>query len=433
MYQFDVSLNAKTAIKERIVWMIYLGITFFLLYGSANYWTSLTAPHSSLFFEWERNIPFIEAAIIPYMASDLMFALVFLLPHTRLELRVLALRVFSIVLFSVILFLIFPLQYAFSKPEIEHFTFLFGALQSDLPFNQAPSLHVSFAIVLWYSMKRHLKSLIFKLLWAIFFIAIALSTVFVYQHHFIDLPTGALVGFLAVYFISEKRENKVLRAFMTPRHLKMALYYLIASTLFMFLALTVSLGFLYLFVSLFLVSVIYAFGLNSLMKNNYLYPILFPYFVGNQLSWIYYKRRLSLMTEVKENVYFGRKPTFKESGVLRDKCRNVLDLTLEQFSVSQGFNKINVGLLDQTIPSPKLLHEAVMLIEKHKTEGVYVHCALGLSRSVLVISSWLLYRGYSRDKVNALIQKIRPSYVKSAYMGIALDIYEEYLEYNSEK
>lgn len=58
MYQFDVSLNAKTAIKERIVWMIYLGITFFLLYGSANYWTSLTAPHSSLFFEWERNIPF---------------------------------------------------------------------------------------------------------------------------------------------------------------------------------------------------------------------------------------------------------------------------------------------------------------------------------------------------------------------------------------
>lgn len=433
MYKFDVALNAKTAMKERIVWMLYLGITFFLLYGSANYWASVTAPHDAFFFTWESSIPFVEAFIVPYMASDLMFVLAFLLPYTRLELRVLALRVFSIVLFSVLIFLIFPLQFSFSKPEIETFTWLFGVLEADLPFNQAPSLHVSFAIVLWYSMQTRVKSLFGKVFLALWFGLISLSTLFVYQHHFIDLPTGALVGFLAVYFISSKRENRVLKAFMTPRHLKMALYYLLASALFMILALNVSLLFLYLFVSLFLVSVVYAFGLNGLMKKTYLYPMLFPYFLGNQLSWMYYKRRLSLTTEVKENVYFGRKPTFKETGLVLTRCRNVIDLTLEQFYISQGLNKVNLGLLDQTIPNPDLLHKAVLLIEEHKKEGVYVHCALGLSRSVLVISAWLLYTGHNRDEVEQIMQEIRPKYVKSTYMGITLDIYEEYLEYNSKK
>ena len=131
------------------------------------------------------------------------------------------------------------------------------------------------------------------------------------------------------------------------------------------------------------------------------------------------------MSKVEEGVYLGRKPTFKETGLLMGKCRNVIDLTLEQFYISQGLNKINIGLLDQTIPNPKLLHKAVLLIEEHKEEGVYVHCALGLSRSVLVISAWLIYRGYSRDEVEKLMDEIRPDYVKSEYMGIALDIYEK--------
>jgi len=84
--------------------------------------------------------------------------------------------------------------------------------------------------------------------------------------------------------------------------------------------------------------------------------------------------------------------------------------------------------LDQTIPNPKLLHKAVLLIEEHKEEGVYVHCALGLSRSVLVISAWLLYTGHSRDEVEQIMNTIRPNYVKSQYMSIALDIYENYIK-----
>ena len=430
MYKFDVALGAKTALKERIVWMLYLGLMFFLLYGSANQYASLTAPHPSFVFGWEHNIPFIESFIVPYMASDLMFVIAFLLPYTRLELRILALRVFAIVMVSVLFFVLFPLQFSFERGEVQSFSWLFTALKADLPFNQAPSLHVSFSIVLWSSMQTQIKSLFGKVLLALWFTLIALSTLFVYQHHFIDLPTGVLVGFLAVYLISEKMENRFLKAFMTPRHLKMALYYLVGSALFMFLAFKVSVFFFYPFVSLFLVSVVYAFGLNEMLSKKIYWILLFPYFLGNQLSWMYYKRKLPLMTKVKGNVYFGRKPTLQETGKILNKCNIVLNLAPEHFYISQGLKKINLPFLDQTIPNPKLLHKAVLLIEEHKDEGVYVHCALGLSRSVLVISTWLLYCGYSRDEVEKMMNEIRPNYVKSEYMGIALDIYEEALKTN---
>ena len=52
---------------------------------------------------------------------------------------------------------------------------------------------------------------------------------------------------------------------------------------------------------------------------------------------------------------------------------------------------------------------------------------------MLIISAWLLYIGHNRDEVEQIMQEIRPKYVKSTYMGITLDIYEEYLEYNSKK
>jgi protein-tyrosine phosphatase len=222
---------------------------------------------------------------------------------------------------------------------------------------------------------------------------------------------------------------------MTPRSLKMALYYLLASAFFMVLAFQVSVWFLYLFLSLFLVSVVYAFGLNEILLTRslcryFLLRLLFtPYLWGNRISWNYYKRKLPLMAKVDDGVYFGRLYGINEQKKLEDKgLRHVLNLAIEHTVLRKHYFYCfyNLPLLDQTIPNPKLLHKAVLLIEEHKKEGVFVHCALGLSRSVLVISAWLLYRGHSRDEVEKIISEIRPAYVKSTYMGIALDIYEDY-------
>ena len=200
-YDFDPALDAPATRKERWVWMVFLGILFFLLYGAANQYAHLTAPHPSWFMAWEQQIPFIPWFIVPYMSSDILFCIAFLLPQTRGELRLLAARVTLIILISVAIFMLLPLQFAFQKPDTSAFSGLFGLLQADLPYNQLPSLHISFAIVLWASMRKQLRSVVVKYAVAIWFWLIAVSTLVVYQHHFVDIPGGVVMGLLAVYSV----------------------------------------------------------------------------------------------------------------------------------------------------------------------------------------------------------------------------------------
>jgi protein-tyrosine phosphatase/membrane-associated phospholipid phosphatase len=437
-YAFDHELTAKSVMKERLVWMLYIGIIFFLLYGVANHYAGLTAPHPTLNFGWEDKIPFIPEFIVPYMSSDVMFICAFLFPYTRLELRVLAERVLFIILTAVVLFTFFPFQFAFEKPATtESFSFLFGVLQADLPYNQAPSLHISFAIVLWYSMREYLTLWWVKVLVATWIWLIVLSTLFVFQHHILDLPTGAALGFFTLYFINAEKDSILTRSFTTPRSLKMGLYYLIASAFFLILSVNIGtfswLAFWF-FLSLFSVSIIYAFGLNALLagkeaKASWWQWLLFaPYFVGNYLSWQYYKRKLPLMQALKDNVYLGRYPSAKEYSILEEKgiCL-ALNLATEQQVQKKGLAQIRLPFLDQTIQSPESLHQGVEYIEAHKEDGVYVHCTLGLSRSVLLTSAWLLFNGYSLNEAQEEIAKIRPNAVKSPYMQITLEIYQKYL------
>ena len=440
MYPFDPALEAKSTTKERFVWMLFMGITFFLLYGAANQYAGLSAPHPSFWMGWEKEIPFIPSFIVPYMSSDLMFMIAFFMPYTRLELRILAARVLFILLVSVAIFVLFPLQFSFSKPPIDSYTFLFGLLEADLPFNQLPSLHIAFAIVLWTSMYKYLKPLWLKIFVALWFWLIVLSTLFVYQHHFIDLPTGAGLGFLAVYLIGEKRSLFLTTNFTTPRSLKMGLYYLMVSIFFMLLAFkvdTLHWLFLWFFFSLFCVSIVYAFGLNRLLAGReakaslWQWLLFAPYFVGNYISWHYYKRKLPLVTSVIPNVYLGRFPTVEEYQKLEAKgIKHYINLAMEQQIQKEHSSQTRFPFLDQTIHAPEALHEGVLLIEKYKEEGIYVHCTLGLSRSVLLISSWLLYQGFTLEEVQQHISKIQPKYVKSSYMQINLEMYQKMLDTN---
>ena len=437
MYTFDPRPQAKATLKERMVWMIYLGALFFLLYGSANSYAQIHAPHPSLFMEWETRIPFIEAFIVPYMSSDVLFCIAFLMPYTRSELRILAARVLFIVLVSTAFFVALPLQFSFDKPEILHFNILFAMLQADLPYNQLPSLHIGFAIVLWASIRPFLTHKLAKILLAGWFWLIALSTLFVYQHHFIDIPTGALTGLLACYLIRDKRESFLTKGFTTPRSLKMALYYFGGAALCLFGAFWfdgAALLFVWLFASLLAVSLIYAFGMSEVIcseggkPNIWQWLLFLPYFAGNYLSWMYYRRKLPLMTHVDGHVYMGRLPASGEYERLKSAgISRVINLAMEQQGHKAGLPQDRFGFLDQTIPSPQALHRAVEKIQSEPDSKVYVHCALGLSRSVLVVAAWLLYRGFSYEEVLQRLGQIRPGYVRSPYMQVSLELYQHYL------
>jgi len=432
MYPFDPALSASATLKERFVWVLFMGALFFILYGAANQYASLNT-HPSFFMEWERHIPFVPSFIIPYMSSDVMFCIAFLLPQSRLELRILALRVLFIVALSVLIFTLFPLQFGFDKPHGDEYQWLFGILSADLPYNQLPSLHISFATVLWMSMRAHLKNVFLKYGVALWLWLIALSTLLVYQHHFIDLPTGALMGALAIALI--RPNNRLLEKFTTPRSLKVGLYYLGAAVLFLVAAFAYhSLIALWLFFSMASVSIVYAFGLNHLIAGEdakaslWQWIIFAPYFVGTNLSWRWYKRKLPLMSHVEDRVYFGRHPAKDEYAQLSEYGINhAINLALEHQINRSALEQTRMPFLDLTIPSPEALHRVVMMIEEKKENGVYVHCALGLSRSVMAISAWMLYRGYPMEQIEERLSTIRPTYVKSKYIYVALNLYQSHL------
>jgi protein-tyrosine phosphatase len=437
MYAFDPKPEAPATRKERFVWMLFMGALFFLLYGAANHFAHLSGPHPSLPMAWEREIPFVPAFIVPYMSSDLLFCAAFFMPYSRFELRVLAARVLFIVAVSVFCFLLFPLQFGFEKPDTDSFAWLFGLLRADLPYNQLPSLHIGFAVVLWASMRKYLANPLFKALLAGWFWLVVLSTLLVYQHHFIDLPTGAAVGLLALYAVPAGRESLLTGGFTTPRSLKVGLYYLAGSVLSVLAAFRfdgAALPFFWLFLSLLAVSLVYAFGLNRALAgrkgraNPLQWLLFFPYFFGSYLSWHYYRRKLPLMTHVLGHVYLGRLPAPVEYERLKSRgITRVINLAAEQQLQKAELPQERLPFLDLTIPSPEALHAVVMQIEA-TGERLYVHCALGLSRSILAVSAWLVYRGYSAEEIDALWRELRPAAVKSPYMEVALQLYREYLE-----
>lgn len=226
-----------------------------------------------------------------------------------------------------------------------------------------------------------------------------------------DLPTGAILGLLALYLIRIDKVSQFTRSFTTPRSLKMALYYIFASAIFLVLAVNVdSLSWLlfWIFLSLLSVSVIYAFGLNTMLagenaKASWWQRLLFaPYFIGNYLSWLYYKRKLPLMQKLKEKIYIGRYPTAKEYTYLKNEgIYTVLNLATEQQIQREKIEQIRLPFLDQTIQSPESLHKGIKYIDMHKDKGIYIHCTLGFSRSILLASAWLIFQGYSRGKKNS--------------------------------
>src|SRR4030095_5885775 len=67
----------------------------------------------------------------------------------------------------------------------------------DRPFNQIPSLHIALAVILWALYARKVTGLA-RILLDVWFMLIGASVLTTYQHHFIDIPTGLVLGWLCV-------------------------------------------------------------------------------------------------------------------------------------------------------------------------------------------------------------------------------------------
>jgi hypothetical protein len=344
---------------------------------------------------------------------------------------------------SVLIFLIIPLQFSFEKPEVTGWLApMFEALKNDLPYNQLPSLHVSLSMVVGYQFIHHSGQLM-RWVYGAWFTLIIVSIMFVYQHHFIDIPSGILVGFLVFYLFPINGKTRLSLFFVTPKHLGMAIKYLAIAIICTVLAFKVSflwILFAWIAISMLLLGTAYATGFNNLSqkkrgKVSWLYLILFwPYYLGNFLTWKYWRKKVTTFNPIDDQVFIGMSLVQEDHILLQENnIKTVIDLAPELNShVPDNVDYYSLPLLDLAIPDPQRLIQIVDQIKQASTKGmVLVHCKLGLSRSILAAGAWLIVNGYDKKDVWSKLKQIQPLCTDRPYMHIALELFG--VEFDQEK
>jgi len=400
--------------KAAFISLIGLGAFFYITYPFANYLASPRAHVPSIVFAWERQIPFLDWTILPYWSTNAFYAASVFVCATRRELSIHVRRLLTAQIVAVAFFVTVPLRFSWPKPDTSGlFGFLFTALGAfDKPYNQAPSLHVALTVILWSLYVRHLPRWLLPLFhaWSVLVVVSVLTT---FQHHFIDIPTGALLGLLCAWAWPFAGKSPLSRLSLArdPDRLWLARYYGAAAlTLAVMVIAAFALGadgvilwLLWLAVALAMVAAAYAAigpalfqkrrdGRLSLAARLLTAPYRLCAFVNSRL----WTRHDAKPATVVDGLDIGRFPS--RAGLKRAAYRNVVDLTAEFAAPRFAGNWRAVPMLDLVAPPADALIEAANAIERALPQGpLLVCCALGYGRSVAAVATWFIRSGVARD------------------------------------
>lgn len=418
-----MSESAGLPWKRSLAWLLFLGPFFFLSYGYANHAAAMRGDVGSLFFPWERQIPFLPWTIVPYWSIDLLYGLSFLCCRNAREVDRHALRLFTAQLISVTCFLLFPLRFAFARPEAEGvFGALFTALSSfDQPYNQAPSLHIGLLVLIWFQFARLPTSWPLRLLihgWALL---IAVSVLTTWQHHFIDLPSGAAVGLLCLWLWPQPEFPSPLRRGADAGHPRLAASYAAGAAAILALALYgggPALLLTWPALALALVAWNYAWaGAAGFQKSAGRHSLaadwLFaPYRLGAWLNSRWWTRRHPDPDLIADGVWLGRMPDRRQ--LAAGGFATLVDLSAELAPPAPAAVHAAHPCLD-LVPAPAetLLAAARDIAARHAHGPVLVACALGYSRSAAAVATWLRLSGRAASMAEAVaqIRRQRPDIV----------------------
>jgi membrane-associated phospholipid phosphatase len=420
--------------QRGVAWLLFLGPFFFLSYGGANWWAANHATPGAIVFDWEKYIPFWSWTIIPYWSIDLLYGLAFLLCKDRHEIDTLALRLLTVQLVSISCFIAFPLTFTFDRPDSNGlFGAMFNALSGfDQPYNQAPSLHIGLLVVLWlrYARSSRGPALWLTHLWAAL---IGISVLTTYQHHFLDVPSGAIVGFIAAWLWPEHQQSLLCQWRLSDdrKRRQLAQRYLLGTTL---CGLTAFFGgwalwMLWPGLSLLIVSLIYlGLGSAGFQKHAGGHSVaatilLAPYLAGAWINSRLWTWRDPAPSRISDDVWISRLP-----GCAQMKSGHftaIFDLTAELTAPNGNWRRNSLPMLDLVAPDPQALASAAEQIEHLRRHGkTLVCCALGRSRSASAVAAWLLYtqRAANVDEAVAIVTRQRPQVILEPAHRQALEI-----------
>lgn len=396
------------------------GTVFIGVYGGCNQLTALREPVPTLMLPWEIHMPFVKELVVPYWSLDLFFCGAFFLCSSRAQLNLLTKRLIAVTIVSSVFYLLFPLKLGFPRPMPDGWTASwFKALYfSDLPYNLAPSLHISLRSLVWVFYGAQLTGWLRSVV-KVWFMLIGASTLLVWQHHLLDVASGFVMGWAIAAIVPDPSQN-----YTHNPSLQLAIRYGLGAVICGLLCF-VSIYFIWPAVACGIIALAYATGESRLLgkENGTLSPsaewCLLPVLLVTKLVQRKWLRREPGWHEVAEGVFFGRRVTNAEADALaREGNLAVLDLTAESNAPApfrEHAHYQNLPLLDLVPLKPEHVSAALKIIREQRSAGrrVYLHCQLGLQRSALIAAHWLVESGLVRDleEARARVRAIEPAVV----------------------
>jgi hypothetical protein len=192
----SVSGDIKQRLKVFGYWVLWVNVVFFTVYPFCNFLTSKREFRLQLYLPAELEVPFISHFVWLYMSMYLLFLLIPFCVNFK-SLNLLGRNMVIGTIIAGLIFLILPTESGFLRiaPESGIYSGIFSAIfKVDLPHNMVPSLHVVYCGLILLTMAADSKTALIKSVYISWLILICLSTVFVHQHHILDIVAGLVLA-----------------------------------------------------------------------------------------------------------------------------------------------------------------------------------------------------------------------------------------------
>ncbi|MBX9818191.1 MAG: phosphatase PAP2 family protein, partial [Burkholderiaceae bacterium] len=310
-------------------------------------------------------------------------------------LRVLSQRLLLATVLACLVFVLMPLRFSFVRPEMEPgvWAALYAALGVlDQPHNQLPSLHVAYCCIFWFAWRPLCAGRAAQAALLLTLSLVSVATLFTYQHHVLDVLAGALLGAACIKLVRPHRQEPWV-----------ALYYALAAGMVVVLGMAWWPWWLtaYGAASLLLVARAYAMGDAQFLHKTqgrfawWVWLLYAPYLLGYHLTWLcvqWRERKHPPCAQVAPNLWVGRRLSHTQTGQLPPNC-TVVDLAneLSETPLLRTAHYHHVPLLDLLPPPATDVQRVLAIVHDALQSGhpVYLHCAMGYSRSRHMASAYL--------------------------------------------
>lgn len=189
---------------------------FFSIYGGASLLAGLRGAREAFHFDWELRLPFVPSLAIVYLSVPLLLLLAPFILRTWRSFTPFFVTLTAETVVAGVFFLLLPTVQSFPERQASGLggTIFHLVDRLNLDYNEFPSLHVAFAVTaaLVYGGRCGWLGKVLFGLWAL---TVASSTLLMHEHHLVGSIGGAALGLAAVVVVhrraSGERALEVLR------------------------------------------------------------------------------------------------------------------------------------------------------------------------------------------------------------------------------